>query len=248
MNSGAEAVETALKVARKWGCLVKGVAPDHGRIIVMDGNFHGRTTTIVGFSTDELARRDFGPFTPGFDLVPYGKADAVGDAITEDTIAVLLEPIQGEGGVLVPPAGFLGACADLCDRHGDSADCRRDPVRPGSHGPDAGRRTRRRGGGHRGPRQGPRRGDPAGVGDRGRRRCPRCDHPRHPRLDLRRQPARRGGRSRGVPHARDRRVPGARLSPGCPPGGRPGGARVPRSSARCGAAGYGPASTSTPRS
>jgi ornithine--oxo-acid transaminase len=118
MNSGAEAVETALKVARKWGCQVKGVAPDRGRIIVMDGNFHGRTTTIVGFSTDELARRDFGPFTPGFDLVPYGKADAVGDAITEDTIAVLLEPIQGEGGVLIPPAGFLQHVRDLCDRHG----------------------------------------------------------------------------------------------------------------------------------
>jgi ornithine--oxo-acid transaminase len=118
MNSGAEAVETALKVARKWGCQVKGVAPDHGRIIVMDGNFHGRTTTIVGFSTDEAARRDFGPFTPGFDLVPYGKADAVRDAITEDTIAVLLEPIQGEGGVLIPPAGFLQQVRELCDRHG----------------------------------------------------------------------------------------------------------------------------------
>ena len=118
MNSGAEAVETALKVARKWGCQVKGVAPDHGRIIVMDGNFHGRTTTIVGFSTDELARRDFGPFTPGFDVVPYGKAEAVGDAITEDTIAILLEPIQGEGGVLIPPAGFLQQVRDLCDRHG----------------------------------------------------------------------------------------------------------------------------------
>jgi ornithine--oxo-acid transaminase len=118
MNSGAEAVEAALKVARKWGCQVKGTAPDHGRIIVMDGNFHGRTTTIVGFSTDELARRDFGPFTPGFDLVPYGKADAVDDAITEDTIAVLLEPIQGEGGVLIPPAGFLQHVRDLCDRHG----------------------------------------------------------------------------------------------------------------------------------
>jgi ornithine--oxo-acid transaminase len=118
MNSGAEAVETAVKVARKWGCQVKGVAPDHGRIIVMDGNFHGRTTTIVGLSTDELARRDFGPFTPGFDLVPYGKADAVDAAITEDTIAVLLEPIQGEGGVLIPPAGFLQQVRELCDRHG----------------------------------------------------------------------------------------------------------------------------------
>ncbi len=116
MNSGAEAVETAIKVARKWGAEVKGVPPEQGRIVVMDGNFHGRTTTIVGFSTDDLARQGFGPFTPGFDLVPYGKADAVEAAITDDTVAVLLEPIQGEAGVLVPPPGFLRQVRDLCDR------------------------------------------------------------------------------------------------------------------------------------
>jgi ornithine--oxo-acid transaminase len=118
MNSGAEAVETAVKVARKWGVQVKGVAADRGRIIVMDGNFHGRTTTIVGFSTDDVARRDYGPFTPGFDLVSYGKPTSVGDAITDETIAVLLEPIQGEGGVLIPPPGFLRQVRALCDQHG----------------------------------------------------------------------------------------------------------------------------------
>jgi ornithine--oxo-acid transaminase len=118
MNSGAEAVETAIKVARKWGAEVKGVAPDRGRIVVMDGNFHGRTTTIVGFSTDDLARQGFGPFTPGFDVVPFGKADAVEDAVNQDTVAVLLEPIQGEGGVLLPPQGFLRRVREVCDRRG----------------------------------------------------------------------------------------------------------------------------------
>lgn len=118
MNSGAEAVETAIKVARRWGHEVKGIAPDRGRIIVMDGNFHGRTTTIVSFSTDEEAREGFGPFMTGFDIVPYGKASAVEDVITDETIAVLLEPIQGEGGVLIPPAGFLAEVRGLCDSHG----------------------------------------------------------------------------------------------------------------------------------
>ena len=116
MNSGAEAVETAIKVARKWGAEVKGVPTEQGRIVVMDGNFHGRTTTIVGFSTDASARQGFGPFTPGFDLVPYGKVDAVEAAITDNTVAVLLEPVQGEGGVLVPPPGFLRQVRKLCDR------------------------------------------------------------------------------------------------------------------------------------
>ncbi|HET7398267.1 MAG TPA: ornithine--oxo-acid transaminase [Intrasporangium sp.] len=118
MNSGAEAVETAIKVARRWGHQVKGVPADRARIIVMDGNFHGRTTTIVGFSTDEVARAGYGPFTPGFDVVSYGKASAVEDAITDDTVAVLLEPVQGEGGVLLPPDGFLRDVRHLCDTHG----------------------------------------------------------------------------------------------------------------------------------
>ena len=118
MNSGSEAVETALKVARKWGTDVKGVAPGRGRIVVMEGNFHGRTTTIVSFSTDDLARQGFGPYTPGFDLVPYGDGAAVEAAITDETVAVLLEPVQGEGGVVIPPPGFVRRVRELCDRHG----------------------------------------------------------------------------------------------------------------------------------
>ncbi|MET8409272.1 ornithine--oxo-acid transaminase [Streptomyces sp. NPDC005195] len=107
MNTGAEAVETALKTARKWGYRVKGVPDGRARIVVAADNFHGRTTTVVGFSTDPAARADFGPFTPGFDIVPYGDAGALRAALTEETVAVLLEPIQGEAGVVVPPAGYL---------------------------------------------------------------------------------------------------------------------------------------------
>jgi ornithine--oxo-acid transaminase len=115
MNTGAEAVETALKMARKWGHDVKGVAPDRARIIVMDGNFHGRTTTIVSFSGDRAATDGFGPFTPGFVSVPFGDADALAAAIDADTVAILLEPIQGEGGVIIPPDGYLTAVRRLCD-------------------------------------------------------------------------------------------------------------------------------------
>ncbi|MFC7527744.1 ornithine--oxo-acid transaminase [Actinoplanes sp. GCM10030250] len=114
MNTGAEAVETAIKVARKWGYQVKGVADEQAEIIVADGNFHGRTTTIVSFSTDPEARADFGPYTPGFVVVPYGDLAAVRAAITPNTVAVLMEPIQGEAGVLVPPAGFFGGLRELC--------------------------------------------------------------------------------------------------------------------------------------
>ena len=117
MNSGAEAVESALKVARKWGYEVKGVPDGRAQIIVADGNFHGRTLAIVGFSTDEGSRRHFGPFAPGFTVVPYGDAAALEAAFTPDTVAVLLEPIQGEAGVIVPPAGYLRAARDLCTRH-----------------------------------------------------------------------------------------------------------------------------------
>ncbi|WP_405924249.1 ornithine--oxo-acid transaminase [Streptomyces sp. NBC_00035] len=107
MNTGAEAVETAVKTARKWGYRVKGVPDGAARIVVASDNFHGRTTTIISFSTDVEARADFGPYTPGFDIVPYGDLAALREAVTEETVAVLLEPIQGEAGVLVPPEGYL---------------------------------------------------------------------------------------------------------------------------------------------
>ncbi|HTW16351.1 MAG TPA: ornithine--oxo-acid transaminase [Nocardioides sp.] len=117
MNTGAEAVETAIKVIRKWGYEVKGIAPDRAEIIVAAGNFHGRTTTIVGFSDDPEARDHFGPFAPGFVMVPYGDLAAVEAAITEHTAGVLIEPIQGEGGVVIPPDGFLSGLRELCTRH-----------------------------------------------------------------------------------------------------------------------------------
>lgn len=118
MNTGAEAVETAIKVARKWGYEVKGVEPEQANIIVMEGNFHGRTTTIVSFSTDPEARDNFGPYTPGFRIVPYGSADAIRAAVDANTVAVLVEPIQGEAGVLVPPDGYLGEVRQLCTAEG----------------------------------------------------------------------------------------------------------------------------------
>jgi ornithine--oxo-acid transaminase len=114
MNSGAEAVETAIKVSRKWGYQVKGIASGRARIITMHGNFHGRTTTIVGFSDDELARSGYGPFTPGFRNVTYGDIDAMADALDDSVVAVLFEPVQGEAGVVIPPPGFLRALRELC--------------------------------------------------------------------------------------------------------------------------------------
>jgi ornithine--oxo-acid transaminase len=118
MNTGAEAVETAIKVARKWGYQVKGVPDGQATIVVAENNFHGRTTTIVSFSTDPTARNDFGPYTPGFRIVPYGDLDALRAAVDDTTVAVLLEPIQGEAGVIVPPPGYLTGVRALCSKRG----------------------------------------------------------------------------------------------------------------------------------
>jgi ornithine--oxo-acid transaminase len=116
MNTGAEAVETAIKVARKWGYQVKGVPDGRAKIIVAAGNFHGRTTTIISFSDDPLAHDHFGPYTPGFITVPYGDLAALQAAITDEVVAVLLEPIQGEAGVLIPPPGYLAGVRELTSR------------------------------------------------------------------------------------------------------------------------------------
>ncbi|GGU83268.1 ornithine--oxo-acid transaminase [Streptomyces filipinensis] len=113
MNTGVEAVESAVKTARKWGYRVKGVPAEMAKVVVAGGNFHGRTTTVISFSTDPEARADFGPYTPGFQIVPYGDLTAMREALTENTVAVLLEPIQGENGVIVPPAGYLPAVREL---------------------------------------------------------------------------------------------------------------------------------------
>ncbi|CRZ16150.1 ornithine--oxo-acid transaminase [Mycolicibacterium neworleansense] len=117
MNSGAEAVESGIKVARKWGVDVKGIPADKSNIIVAQNNFHGRTTTIISFSDDDTARRGFGPYTPGFRAVPFGDHRALAAAIDENTAAVLLEPIQGEAGIIVPPADYLPRVRDICTHH-----------------------------------------------------------------------------------------------------------------------------------
>jgi ornithine--oxo-acid transaminase len=117
MNSGAEAVETAIKTARKWGYKKKGVPNDAAEIIVCSNNFHGRTTTIVGFSTEEQYKDGFGPFTPGFVVIPFGDATALTNAITPNTVAFLVEPIQGEAGVVIPRSNYLEQCYDLCRQH-----------------------------------------------------------------------------------------------------------------------------------
>jgi len=117
MNTGAEAVETAIKAARKWGYQVKGVKKNKAEIIACTDNFHGRTTTIVGFSTEDQYKEGFGPFTPGFKIVPFGDAKALEKAITPNTVAFLVEPIQGEAGIIMPPRGFLKKAAAICKKH-----------------------------------------------------------------------------------------------------------------------------------
>ncbi|RLC76527.1 MAG: ornithine--oxo-acid transaminase, partial [Chloroflexi bacterium] len=117
MNSGAEAVETAIKVVRKWGYQVKGVPEDQAEIIVCQNNFHGRTIAIVGFSTDEGSRAGFGPFAPGFKIIPFGDTQALEDAITPNTVGFMVEPIQGEAGVIIPPAGYLKEVKTICEEN-----------------------------------------------------------------------------------------------------------------------------------
>ena len=117
MNSGAEAVETVIKAVRKWGYQVKGVSPDQAEIIVCENNFHGRTITIVGFSTDKTSRENFGPFTPGFKIIPFGDSEALEAAITPNTVAFLAEPIQGEAGVIIPPDGYLQKARSICSQN-----------------------------------------------------------------------------------------------------------------------------------
>lgn len=117
MNTGAEAVETAVKAARRWGYEAKGIESDQAEIIVCTGNFHGRTTTIISFSDEAEYQKNFGPLTPGFKIVEYGDADALEKAITPNTAAFLVEPIQGEGGIVIPPQGYLKACRDICTRN-----------------------------------------------------------------------------------------------------------------------------------
>jgi len=118
MNTGAEAVETALKLCRKWSYQKKGLRPDTAKIIVCDGNFHGRTTTIISFSNDEDARKEFGPYTPGFESIPYNDLDALAEALKDENVAgFMVEPIQGEAGVFVPDAGYLKSALELCKKH-----------------------------------------------------------------------------------------------------------------------------------
>jgi ornithine--oxo-acid transaminase len=117
MNSGAEAVETAIKIVRKWGYTVKGVPEDKAEIVVCRNNFHGRTITIVSFSTDDNSRKGFGPFTPGFKVIPFGDAQALENVVSPDTVGFLVEPIQGEAGVIIPPSGYLVNVKKICEKH-----------------------------------------------------------------------------------------------------------------------------------
>ena len=210
MNTGAEAVETALKVARKWGYRVKGVPEDTASIVVMEGNFHGRTTTIVSFSDDKIARDEYGPYTPGFRTVTYGDADALRHAVDDTTVAVLLEPVQGEGGVVIPPEGYLREVRAICDeagvlmiadeiqsglaRTGRTFACDHEDVVPDIY--VLGKAL----GGGLYPVS-------AIAADR---EVLEVITPGLARLHLRRQPARRGHRPRGRHHARRGRVPAPR--------------------------------------
>ena len=250
MNTGAEAVETALKVARKWGYRVKGIPENTASIVVMEGNFHGRTTTIISFSDDKVARDEYGPYTPGFRTVTYGDADALRQAVDDTTVAVLLEPVQGEGGVVIPPKGYLREVRAICDdagvlmiadeiqsglaRTGRTFACDHEDVVP-----DVYVLGKALGGGVY----------PVSAITAEPRR-PRGHHPGVSRVDLRRQPPRRRRRSRGRHHARRGRVPAPRSEArrrarrAAPPARRPH--RPTRPGGRPGPRACGPASTSNP--
>ena len=210
MNTGAEAVETAIKAARKWGYDVKGVPADRATIIVADGNFHGRTTTIVSFSTDPDARRGFGPYTPGFRVVPYGDAAALAAAIDETTVAVLLEPDPGRAGRRRPARRLPAGRPRAVHRARRPLHRRRDPVRARPHRHHARLRALGRPARPGHARQGARRRGAARLGRRRPgRRARRADRG-HPRLDVRRQPAGVRRRPRGHRPAGDRRAAGPR--------------------------------------
>ena len=191
MNTGAEAVETAIKAARKWAYKVKRVPGGRAEIIVAAGNFAGRTTTIVGFSSEPQYRDGFGPFAPGFVSVPFGDAAALEAAITPDTAAFLVEPIQGEAGIIVPPAGLPGPGPGDCTRARHPADLRRSADRPGRTGAPACMRPRRHPPRRACARQGARRWLAAGECLPRDRRGDGAVHAWRPRQHLRRQPARR---------------------------------------------------------
>ena len=241
MNSGAEAVESAIKVARKWAYRVKGVPENRAQIITAGGNFHGRTLTIVSFSDDPVAHDDYGPYTPGFVTVKYGDLQALEAAITPDTAAILLEPIQGEAGVLVPPAGYLAGVRRLCDENNVLFIA--DEIQSG-----LGRTGRDPGAGPRGgpgrplhPGQGAGRRHHAGVrGGRPARRARRAAAG-PARVDVRRQPAGlrdRPGRHRAAADRRDAgQVNRSRRAPARAAGRRWSATGWPRSAA----AGCGPA-------
>ena len=211
MNTGAEAVETAIKVARKWGYTIKGVPADQAVIIAFDGNFHGRTTTIISFSTDHDARDDFGPYAPGFRTVPYGDLDALAAVVGElgeRVVAVLVEPIQGEPGVVVPPPGFLAGIRELCTANDILMIA--DEIQSGlgrtgfTFACMAERGARRLSAG-----QGSRRRHRAGLRDGVELAGARRAAPGAARVNVRRQPAGLRGRAGSRRDAAHRRVPGA---------------------------------------
>ena len=211
MNTGAEAVETAIKAARRWGYRVKGIARDRAEIVVAQGNFHGRTTTIVGFSSEPEYRADFGPFAPGFRAVPFGDLAAMAAAITPNTAAVLIEPIQGEAGIIVPPQGYLARRPGAVRRPGRAHDPRRGAVRARPHRRLVRLRARERRSRRPHPRQGAGRRRVAGVRLRRPGGADGRVHPGLARLDLRRQSARGRGRPRGAAGHRGRGAGRAQL-------------------------------------